>query len=286
MKHFVLALGIIMCFASVLVADEVEFDATEDSKVNEDQPTTNYGSEEFFTIWGGQELVPTPAEIGLVEFHGLNELTAAGAKIDGAILRLHVTTLVQTGEAEIYRIADPWDEGMVTWNTRPVDNRDIIASNKLPNQSGVWFETEVTDIVKSWVEDGFPNNGFYVGIPLQGNSVGAQFATKEHPDPDISPKLFVEYHFGGGAEEEAASGSEFHVSPISTSAVGINFSLPVVTPATLKVYDASGALVETLVDGSVASGDHTMTWNGAPGIYFVRLEVGNTVFTEKTVIVN
>jgi len=52
--------------------------------------------------------------------------------------------------------------------------------------------------------------------------------------------------------------------------------------ATLRVYDVTGRLVSTLVDGPLAAGQHVVTWNGtgrggkrlASGIYFARLEAG------------
>jgi len=50
--------------------------------------------------------------------------------------------------------------------------------------------------------------------------------------------------------------------------------------------------VQTLVDGTAASGTHTVVWEGdnvsgrqvATGIYLYRLEVGRTVITRKMLL--
>jgi flagellar hook assembly protein FlgD len=59
------------------------------------------------------------------------------------------------------------------------------------------------------------------------------------------------------------------------------FALPADGTARLTVFDVSGRRVRTLVDGSVAAGEHVVVWDGADargravaaGSYFVRLEV-------------
>ncbi len=60
----------------------------------------------------------------------------------------------------------------------------------------------------------------------------------------------------------------------------ISFHLAEDGEATLRVFDISGRLVSTLVEGSLQAGHHGATWNGrnstgrdvASGLYFVRLE--------------
>jgi hypothetical protein len=59
----------------------------------------------------------------------------------------------------------------------------------------------------------------------------------------------------------------------------------------LRIYDVTGALIRTLVDGTVSPGHKSATWDGrdargnqvSSGIYFYRLVAGNTTFTKKMV---
>jgi len=57
--------------------------------------------------------------------------------------------------------------------------------------------------------------------------------------------------------------------------------------ATLKIYDALGRLVTTLVDEGMAEGEYTITFNArglASGVYFYRLQTAEFEKTRKMVI--
>ena len=71
----------------------------------------------------------------------------------------------------------------------------------------------------------------------------------------------------------------------------ISFSLAEPSRVALKIYDASGRIVKTLVNNQVERGIYNLTWNGkdennravAEGIYFYTLETPNQKFTRKMV---
>lgn len=70
----------------------------------------------------------------------------------------------------------------------------------------------------------------------------------------------------------------------------VDFTLDRDAMATLRVYDASGRLVRTLLDSFVAAGRHSAAWDGrddagrsaASGVYFLRLQAGGQ-FLSRTV---
>ncbi len=72
----------------------------------------------------------------------------------------------------------------------------------------------------------------------------------------------------------------------------LSFSLAHPGPARLRVLDARGRAVRTLLDADLPAGDHAADWDGrtddgrvlASGSYFVRLESGGGVWTEKVVL--
>jgi hypothetical protein len=74
--------------------------------------------------------------------------------------------------------------------------------------------------------------------------------------------------------------------------VHISYSLDKAARVSLGIYDASGALVRTLVDGTVGPGARTVTWNRsdesgrrvASGTYFYRLSVDGKSVSGKTVV--
>lgn len=64
----------------------------------------------------------------------------------------------------------------------------------------------------------------------------------------------------------------------------ITYNLPAQADVRLDIYDMTGRLVVTLVDGSVHAGSHTVTFDAAnlsSGIYIYRLQVGGAVISRK-----
>jgi hypothetical protein len=55
----------------------------------------------------------------------------------------------------------------------------------------------------------------------------------------------------------------------------------------INIFDLNGRLVETLVNGEKAIGEHEITWNGShlpSGIYFVQLISGRLIQTQKLIL--
>jgi hypothetical protein len=72
----------------------------------------------------------------------------------------------------------------------------------------------------------------------------------------------------------------------------IAFAIPTAQHVQLFIYDVTGRLVRTLVNGEYSAGTHRATWNGtddgatriAPGVYFAKLRAGTQERIEKLVL--
>jgi flagellar hook assembly protein FlgD len=72
----------------------------------------------------------------------------------------------------------------------------------------------------------------------------------------------------------------------------ITFDLPDAGRMTLRIYDANGHLVRTLVDGMLEANTHSVVWEGhddygrelSSGVYFYRLHAGDRVLSRKLVM--
>jgi hypothetical protein len=81
-----------------------------------------------------------------------------------------------------------------------------------------------------------------------------------------------------------------HPNPFPASTT-ITFSLPAAGSARLAVFDVSGRLVRSLVDGPFPAGEHTVTWDGRTedgrtsggGVYFYSLVVGGDEITRRMI---
>ena len=67
----------------------------------------------------------------------------------------------------------------------------------------------------------------------------------------------------------------------------ISFSLPSITFVSLRVFDAMGRQVATLVSEELSAGNYSRQWNAAgmpSGVYFYRLQAGSFTETKKLVL--
>jgi hypothetical protein len=67
----------------------------------------------------------------------------------------------------------------------------------------------------------------------------------------------------------------------------IEFAIPKEAKVTLKIYDALGSEIETIVNDKMEPGYYKYQWNAsgnASGIYFYRLTAGSFVSTKKLIL--
>ncbi len=74
-------------------------------------------------------------------------------------------------------------------------------------------------------------------------------------------------------------------NPVTT----ISFSVPhhITDDVSLCIYDISGRLIKTLIQGTIESGDHRIQWNASnmsSGIYFVRMQTKEFEKTQKMIL--
>ena len=109
-------------------------------------------------------------------------------------------------------------------------------------------------------------------------------------------QLYYRISFGTGVAEEQRvklGGSIDNVAPtLGRNHVRISFTVARRGNVSLGVYDATGALVRTLVNGTVEPGSRSVTWDRssnsgrrvANGSYFYRLTTDGRSVSSKSVL--
>jgi hypothetical protein len=72
-------------------------------------------------------------------------------------------------------------------------------------------------------------------------------------------------------------------NPVTT----IRFSTKTDSHLSLRIYDITGKLVETLVEEKISTGNHTVRWNAekfSSGMYFVQFQNSGNVQTQKIIL--
>jgi len=88
----------------------------------------------------------------------------------------------------------------------------------------------------------------------------------------------------GKPKDGAVSLAQNRPNP-SKGSTEIAFSLPKAENVRLSVYDTQGRLLRTLAEGTRPAGTHRVSVSGLEsGIYFYRLEAGNTSLVKRMVV--
>ena len=67
----------------------------------------------------------------------------------------------------------------------------------------------------------------------------------------------------------------------------IEFSIPKTEFVSVKVYNIAGHEITTLINDELSTGYHSIQWDGShqpSGLYFVQIESGSFIQTEKMVL--
>jgi hypothetical protein len=177
--------------ASVVASGTDTSTPVADTEIIQGYPTSNCIDE--LEIHAGYDTYLNPdgrIVRGLVRFN----LTGIrpGATINSATLRLYLVGSYDYAGHSIaispYRVSSPWAEDMVNWNDRPSIGESYPAT-WITHGAWGWYEFDVTNLVRGWVNGTYPNYGLFVRGP-ESSAGWRAFATDESIYP---PQLVVDY---------------------------------------------------------------------------------------------
>ncbi len=174
-----------------------------DTYLYEWKPTWNYGASD--EIWVDDQWADSTAH-GLIRFN-LGAIPS-GARVVDARLELYQSSPASGGgPVGVYRLEAGWDEGTGSgsngtsnWTQRTAsaawsdpggdfDSREY-ALESVPAGIG-WSAWEIGELVDGWVRGRFPNHGLALYPETSGTATS--FASSDHADPTLRPKLSVTY---------------------------------------------------------------------------------------------
>lgn len=141
-----------------------------------------------------------------------------------------------------------------------------------------------------------PNHGYHVFCDRDGDGL-MEVMVLVSTINNYQQELAIISLGGGGAAAippaapSGASLGEARPNPFNPS-TNIDFALEAAGAARIRVYDAAGRLVRTLVDEPRAAGPHSVTWDGrddegrlvASGTYFYQLEANGRSEARKAML--
>jgi len=278
--------------------ETMTFNPTDDGQVKLTAPGTNYGTK-------------NTAKVEQSKFSTYFKFSVSGitSSVVNAKLRLKVTSDLTDGGDKGGSVfaasnlhstsATPWTEAGLTAGNAPDITSGVLSSvgALLPN-----------DIAEFDVTAAITGNGTF-SFCLQGDSQDqVKYFMKEGA---VSPELVVQ----SGGTTSIAQISQEVISELSENpdtpealpktlslgqnypnpfnpATNIRYALPEAGQVKLMIFNITGQLVKTLVDGEQTAGFKTIRWQGkdsngrnvSSGIYFVRLDAGEQKFSRRIIL--
>lgn len=138
----------------------IQIPAVADTYIASQRPSQNFSADSLFLGYNLTGANNFGAQRILLRFN-VKDNIPGNAIINSAILRLRLNLSVPSNDVAmgtvLRRLASPWSETTVTWNTEPdwtpIDDVTNVGS------SLTWYEWEVTDLVDDWHDDVYPNYG-------------------------------------------------------------------------------------------------------------------------------
>jgi PKD repeat protein len=156
-------------------------------------PSSNFGS--ATDMWVGYDhCIPAEISRSLVQFDVSS--IPAGASISTATLSLRLVNSCDMGErthvVAAYRTTASWSESSVTWDTQP-GYAEQYGSASIPSLTWEWYEFDVTDLARGWVDGSLTNYGLMVRGPESSGNDSARLGFGTRESGLYTPTLVIEY---------------------------------------------------------------------------------------------
>ena len=290
---------LIIAFVSLANADTITIEPCDDMYTDVEHPTTPPTTTQLWVA----ECPPPPNHFEriMIQFD-LSELN--NATIEDATLHLYrFFSCPQTGTTatSFYAITEEWNEE--TWDPHTHIQYDPYVWTSFTfsgpgGPSGMWFAVDITSIVQEWANGGIENYGFVIRA-LSGNKF-SKFYSKEYSNPNLHPYLVVNYtpvSISDNLIQETIINLQNYPNPFNPSGAGhspettISFELNTenTEDTEIVIYNIKGQQIKKY---SIFNNQSSIVWDGTDennqpvtsGIYFYRIKTGNSVKTNKMIL--
>jgi hypothetical protein len=249
----------------------------------------NYGGYEYINMHGATNGGVWTIQRSLIEFN-LSSIPQF-ANITNATLFLYSDENSESypngheprsgsNECEIYRITSPWDEYLVTWTNQPSYSSNNAVYVPASSASFQDYQINVTVLVQDMINSPSSSHGFFIKLMDENYYRRLVFASGDHNNSGLHPKLQVSYDNANGIENNPVS-SGFNCFPNPTNgSKTINIVKNYADEMTLKVMSLTGELVIETQNSNLDVSELSK------GLYFLQMEQNNQVIGVKRLIVN
>jgi hypothetical protein len=194
------------------------------------------------------------------------------------------STLSGSNEALIKRITSAWSESSVTWDTQPSTTSTgqvLLSQSTSPTQN--YLDIDVSGMVQDMVTNPSQNFGFLLQLVNESPYRGLIFASSDHPNSNLRPKLEVCYTLeNAGVKDDLFDESGLLKVYPNPNDGNFAISLPdVLNNADLYILDMEGKVV---YKDEFTGKELTLNIDLSSGVYFVKIVAADHFFTNKLIV--
>ncbi len=195
------------------------------------------------------------------------------------------SSLTGSNASVLQQITSAWDEFTVTWNNQPattaVNEINLVQSSSIHED---YLDIDVTPMIAGMIANPATNFGFMIKLDTEAYFRGMIFASSDHIDSTLHPKLKVTYEMESVNEITDNSLLDLYPNPSSGQSF-IRCHTSLTDFNTLKIENALGQIIlqENIAAVSV-NGKKINLSNQPKGIYFVTI-TGNTKRCVKKLVI-
>lgn len=199
-----------------------------------------------------------------------------------------------SNKAFLERIMNPWSESTVTWDSQPATSARIrIPIEGTTSISQNYSNINVKTLVQLMVDDPEHNFGFMLKLQSEAVYKKLVFASSDHPNAALRPKLTVRYSIPLAevpVYEEMRTTPPAQVLKIypnpAKDVVNITINSASDEPAYISVFDLNGREMMDqsypLMEGKNQIRIETAAWTR--GLYMVIVKTGGDMITERLLL--
>jgi hypothetical protein len=282
--------------AQISITLQPDSSAGKDVILDSYAPTTNYAAFPEFNAAAWTYQGDPIVQRGLIDFD-LSALPQK-AKINSAFLTLYFnpTSSNNVGHSQLsgsnasvlQRVTDIWNEFSVNWDNQPrttTQNEIILPADTHFRQN---YTVDVTALLQDMVDDTAGSFGFMLKLQSEIYYRILIFASSDHPDTTLHPKLVINYSNPASVEPISKSNMGIVAYPNpATQTVTIKINNTANEPAVFSLEDATGRVVMqksiVLQNGTTDYAFH-MGEICEAGMYYISVATNSQTFTSKIMI--
>lgn len=220
--------------------------------------------------------IPTAASVSSAKLSLYQNPNPASGNMNG-----QHSTLSGANTSYLRRITSAWDEHLVTWSNQPgTTTTDQVMLPPSTSGNEDYLDIDMTTMVQNMVTNPGQNFGMMMQVANETSYRGLLFASSDHSNSNLHPKLEVCYSIPvNGIEEQSLNSVRIYPNP-NRGLFQVAVSSPVAN-GRVYIFDLNGQILH---EEAFAGNQQSLNVELSTGLYLLKITDGQQVYTTRITV--